>query len=450
VLENQFLRTFCTVSASAVLVFGGLILLTSTAPWHPAPPIEIEASTPDASAGAMPDSDVRVAEAAAASDQADIAPTPEIESAAPEPDETARSFAPASEKQPDDVRGATDTDANTPSPEETAELEATGMPVDQDAADVAPESVAQSTPAVIDAVAPEQTKDDVAPEIAETGSVAQASVNAASDAPAPAAPVAPEPLAAVVAEAKADAATTESAEALATLPPRAIASAKANQATDQIAGVLAALPPAPPAPPAPAASEKMEAATAEVADVLVATRPAPQVVTPEVVVAMTPPPPLPKRKPETPAEPKEAALPAPRENRPLEPAEPKRELAAKEENAREAAPRAKSQWQPMTLAPADKPATSLTKVPLARPSGQAYAAKVWSQLARHKPRAGQRGSASVSFAIGQNGGLQAVRIARSSGNARVDQLALSTVRNAAPFAPPPSGAASYTIRIDFQ
>jgi protein TonB len=101
----------------------------------------------------------------------------------------------------------------------------------------------------------------------------------------------------------------------------------------------------------------------------------------------------------------------------------------------------------MALAPADKP---VLKAPTARPSGTAYAAKVWSALARHKPRAGQRGSTSVSFAIGENGALRAVRVARSSGNARLDQLALSTVRNAAPFSPPPSGAVSYTIRIDFQ
>jgi protein TonB len=48
------------------------------------------------------------------------------------------------------------------------------------------------------------------------------------------------------------------------------------------------------------------------------------------------------------------------------------------------------------------------------------------------------------------GALRAVRLARSSGNARIDQLALATVRNAAPFPAPPSGAMSYTIRIDFQ
>lgn len=104
----------------------------------------------------------------------------------------------------------------------------------------------------------------------------------------------------------------------------------------------------------------------------------------------------------------------------------------------------------MALAPADKPSIALSKAPINKPSRTAYAATVWSALARHKPRAGQRGSTTVVFAIGDNGALRTVRVGRSSGNTRLDQLALTTVRNAAPYPPPPSGAVSYTIRIDFQ
>jgi protein TonB len=104
----------------------------------------------------------------------------------------------------------------------------------------------------------------------------------------------------------------------------------------------------------------------------------------------------------------------------------------------------------MALAPADKPSISLSKAPINKPSGGAYASQVWAALARHKPRAGQRGSTTVAFSIGENGALRGVRVGRLSGNTRIDQLALATVRNAAPFPPPPAGAASYSIRIDFQ
>jgi protein TonB len=100
----------------------------------------------------------------------------------------------------------------------------------------------------------------------------------------------------------------------------------------------------------------------------------------------------------------------------------------------------------MALAPADKP---IAKQPAARLSGAAYSSKVWAALARHKPRAGQNGSATVTFTIGAGGALNGVRIGKSSGNAKIDQLALATVRGAAPFPPPPSGPASFSIRIDF-
>ena len=99
----------------------------------------------------------------------------------------------------------------------------------------------------------------------------------------------------------------------------------------------------------------------------------------------------------------------------------------------------------MALAPADKP---VAKEPQ-RLTGPAYSSKVWSALARHKPRAGQNGSATVVFSIGMGGGLNSLSVGKSSGNARIDQLALATVRGAAPFPPPPSAPASFSIRIDF-
>jgi len=399
VLENRFLRTFCAVGASAILVFGSLILLTSTAPWSPRPEVASESSTPDSPRVVVQEKasiDAPAQDEPVASDQADISP-------APQPDEADRTFTASTGKEPDEKRSDI-ADPETSSPDGDAELAATGMPLDQDDVSSAPDGSTETVAA--DDTASQETTADT-----DTNSPpADATGNVTAPVLALKAPREPE---APVAEDKAEAATAETAEMLATLPPRAIASDRSEAATDQIAEVLAALPPAPPAPPAPVAHEKTDAATVEVASALAATKPAPA----EVAV-LSPPPPLPKRKPaEEPPAPKEAVLPAPRQDKQSEPEEPKPDVAQKDE----AQPHgSKSPWQAMALAPADKP---VLKAPTARPSGTAYAAKVWSALARHKPRAGQRGSTSVSFAIGENGALRAVRVARSSGNARLDQLA---------------------------
>jgi TonB family protein len=85
-----------------------------------------------------------------------------------------------------------------------------------------------------------------------------------------------------------------------------------------------------------------------------------------------------------------------------------------------------------------------------KPNGSAYAAGVYAAVGRHKPRAIERGSATVTFSIDADGALGNVRIGQSSSNARLDQMALQLVRDAAPFSPPPHGRSSYTIRIDFR
>jgi TonB family protein len=131
---------------------------------------------------------------------------------------------------------------------------------------------------------------------------------------------------------------------------------------------------------------------------------------------------------------------------------PMQKLAAKpnqhETKISEVTPR----WKPMGLAPADKPSISATQRQPKRSDSGSYNAKIWSGLARKKPKAGQRGSTTVTFAIGPAGLLRYVRVSQSSSNPRLDQLAVATVRNAAPFPPPEvlkNGTAAYTIRIDF-
>jgi protein TonB len=61
-----------------------------------------------------------------------------------------------------------------------------------------------------------------------------------------------------------------------------------------------------------------------------------------------------------------------------------------------------------------------------------------SRLRRPATRFG--GTAVIAFTVGGNGGLAALSVARSSGNADFDRLALAHVQRAAPFPPPPSGA----------
>ena len=243
---------------------------------------------------------------------------------------------------------------------------------------------------------------------------------------------------------------------LTALPPRPITSDKSEAATTEVATALVAEPPAPPPPPA---SDVTEAAPSKVATALAASQPAPAPVAvdapaaaPKVAEVVGPPPPLPRRKPAVPQpEPKPVVRPAEPQAAPAKQELAKQDVAPPKQDAspqETEQPRSGSgPWQAMALAPADKP---ILKVPTARPNNAAYGSQVWAALARHKPRAGVRGSATVVFSIGENGGLRGVQVGRSSGNQRIDQLALQTVRSAAPYPPPPAGVATYTIRIDFQ
>jgi protein TonB len=263
-----------------------------------------------------------------------------------------------------------------------------------------------------------------------------------------------------------------SAEVAVAVPLAEVADLRRDAATDQIAAMLTALPPRPitsdksvaalvaepPAPPPPPASDVTEAASSKVATALAASKAAPMPVAvapapaPKVAEVAGPPPPLPRRKPALPLpQPKPVVRPAEAQAAPAKQELAKQDAApAKQDTSAQASeqPRGGSgPWQAMALAPADKP---VLKVPTARPNNAAYGSQVWAALARHKPRAGMRGSVTVVFSIGENGGLRGLQVGRSSGNARIDQLALQTVRSAAPYPPPPGGVATYTIRIDFQ
>jgi protein TonB len=414
-IENRFLRSLCTLTASAVLVGGGLILLTSTAPWTPRQEVEIELSN-SAPLVAQPSIEFpRVAmdadqvrtnvPAETEADPTVTASTDDVSAAAePETTETTQASAVEPEATQTSASEPATTQASDASPTDAGDAAvALGTPLDTEADDASPEDVAPEGMAVTEA-APE-------PEGAPSEEAAPEPVSAPQAAPEPSR-----------AEQKAEDASDQIGDLLAGLPPRVVASDASSAAAEQVGELLAATPPAP--------------------------APVEDVAHPEAVSAV-PPPPQPKRKPTdepVAAQDAVAALPAPHQKtaKPETPKPAQRQELARQEPA---PPQTKGPWRPMGLAPADKPVP--TQVPTARPSGAAYSSSVWSALARHKPRAGQRGSTTVVFAIGGNGALRGLKVGRSSGNARIDQLALATVRSAAPFPPPPSGSASYTIRIDF-
>ena len=428
--EHRFFQTFMTVGASMMLVGGSLVLLTSTAPFT-SPPEATEPSTPDSARVSVATLDLS-------------RPSPPVEptvdpgdtvTAASEPeaavtDEAAVTELPAADDNSvASLGGPAAPEAIEAGQEDTAE----GMAATDEVAEAEPAATPEPDGAITDTASAEA-------EPAATPETDGTTTDAASAEPA----TTPEPDVAVAPVAPENS-TVDAQTNAAPAEPVAVAEEKTNAASDQIGEILTAL------PPRTIASDSSGAATGKVAKLLAATPPAPtpKDANPDVAV-VTPAPPLPRHKPEEePQAETVAALPAPQE-KPAKTAKPAAPAAAPEQTIarREATePHAKSKWQPMGLAPADKPA--IAPVPTARPTSAAYSSKVWSALARHKPRAGQSGSALVMFAIGENGGLRGLRIGRSSGNARIDQLALATVRGAAPFPPPPSGTASYSIRIDF-
>jgi TonB family protein len=99
----------------------------------------------------------------------------------------------------------------------------------------------------------------------------------------------------------------------------------------------------------------------------------------------------------------------------------------------------------------ETPARSLSAETSPKIANAAYAASVYGALARKKPRSvGASGSVTVAFAIGPSGSLRNALVARSSGKAPLDRAALTIIRQAAPFSPPPGSRQSYTITISFR
>lgn len=78
-----------------------------------------------------------------------------------------------------------------------------------------------------------------------------------------------------------------------------------------------------------------------------------------------------------------------------------------------------------------------------------YASSVLRKISgTRKAKSPAKGRVVVSFSVSGNGTLQSASIAKSSGDARLDQVALDHIRRAAPFpAPPPSAKRNFAFEF---
>jgi periplasmic protein TonB len=434
VTESRFLPPFLATTASIVLVCGGLLLLTSTAPWTSREEAASDASVPrsaERAAKPSPPAQIALAPSTSAGGSLAGAETPEADHGentqvveAPQADTQQAAPRPAHDTAAADVPGANDSETHASDVPQADENEDTsdGPQVDETEAG-ATEAIAPESMIASDA-------EPMAENTVEPGAVLETAPVNTEAAETPAAAEAPPP------------ATDQIGEMLKETAPKAVAVETISEDTGGAAGNATASEAAKTTsgagPATPEAAKPTGGAGPSASPDVTAAAPLPP-----------PPPPKPKRNPEIETKaPAQKARTAPRPERPSRP-EPSKKDQARPAVAQQTQAQPQSRplgWLPMALAPANKP---IAKQPATKVSGPAYASKVWGALARHKPRAGQRGSATVVFSVGASGALGGVRIGQSSGNSRIDQLALATVRGAAPFPPPPSGPASFSIRIDF-
>ncbi|MFZ5746548.1 MAG: TonB family protein [Pseudomonadota bacterium] len=84
---------------------------------------------------------------------------------------------------------------------------------------------------------------------------------------------------------------------------------------------------------------------------------------------------------------------------------------------------------------------------------RSYAARLWAHIAaRRPPGIRLEGTTIVAFTVSRSGLPRSVSIAKPSGNAMLDRLALRTIRQAAPLPPPPpldDSQLRFTIAFSF-
>ncbi|PRY77799.1 protein TonB [Yoonia maritima] len=86
-------------------------------------------------------------------------------------------------------------------------------------------------------------------------------------------------------------------------------------------------------------------------------------------------------------------------------------------------------------------ASSGDSAPVSNAAVTNYPGQVMRRISRvRRPRTSEQGAAMVAFSISANGSLASAQIARSSGSAALDQMALQILQRASPFPAPPAGA----------
>ncbi|MGP9789215.1 TonB family protein [Roseinatronobacter sp. NSM] len=145
-------------------------------------------------------------------------------------------------------------------------------------------------------------------------------------------------------------------------------------------------------------------------------------------------PPSPKVSPRPPARPRDQTTPAP-----PAPRQTATSPAAPRGNAAQNAQRGSQQGTDGQAA--YRAAARAQTAQAGNAAASSYPGEVMRRIQQvRQARSPARGRVLVAFGVAENGALASVSVARSSGHAGLDQVALDHIRRAAPFPAPPAGA----------
>lgn len=157
-------------------------------------------------------------------------------------------------------------------------------------------------------------------------------------------------------------------------------------------------------------------------------------------LSLPPPPEEPEPEPEKPVE--KVRKPEPKPEKKPEPEKKKEKPKKKVETAEKVEKTEKPKEESQAAAKAGAAGAKAGKAKGGTAmSPNAYAKAVMKKVrSTKKKKVKAKGVAVVAFSIGRDGSLAGARIARSSGDAELDRVAVEHIRRAAPFPAPPEGA----------